>query len=130
MTKPMLIFVAGPYTNASAPKRASNVNKVHEVLKEIIKKGHYILECHSLEHAFYSDNELTHAHFLRQTLNWLERCDALFILDNSPGADMELDKAKGLGLPVYSRLEDIPKIDDSIELTTVRGLLKNQTKRN
>src|SRR6266542_3489282 len=77
VAEPLLIFVAGPYTNPSAPERERNVSIVHEVTKQLMRKGHIVLECHSLEHAFSDDDELTHADFLRQTLSWLSRCDAI-----------------------------------------------------
>jgi hypothetical protein len=39
---------------------------------------------------------------------WLARCDALFRIGASPGADAEWAMAIRLGLPVYVRLEDVP----------------------
>ena len=109
--KPLLIFVGGPYSNDCAVTREENVNKIHHIVKELMKMGHYILECHSLEHSFFPDNELHHADFLRQTLNWIERCDAMFLLENSPGANLEYKRAMELKIPIYDSLKDVPKVD-------------------
>jgi hypothetical protein len=110
MSEPLLIFVAGPYTSASAPDRERNVAIVHGVIKQLIKRGHFVLECHSLEHAFSGDDELTHADFLRQTLNWLPKCGAIFFVSKSPGANLELAKAEALGIEVFYSLDQVPTI--------------------
>ena len=115
MSRPLLIFVAGPYTNPSAPERERNVSIVHQVVKNLIKKGHFILECHSLEHAFSADNELMHADFLRQTLNWLDKCDAIYFVSPSPGANLELTRAKVLGIRIFHSLEEIPSVSGAQE---------------
>jgi uncharacterized protein DUF4406 len=85
-------------------------------------KGHTVLECHSLEHALRNDCELKHVHFMRQTLSWLPRCDALYLIGHSPGANIELSYARELGLPVFERLADVPDIpippNELAELTT------------
>jgi hypothetical protein len=39
----------------------------------------------------------------------LSRCDAVFRIPGaSTGADLEVAKAREMGLPVFTRLEDIP----------------------
>jgi hypothetical protein len=104
----LLIFVAGPYSDASEERRRLNVRRIHQTVKDLILKGHAILECHSLEHALYADPDLSHAHFLAQTLTWLSRCDAMFFVASSPGADLELARAESLGMPIFRSLEDVP----------------------
>jgi Domain of unknown function (DUF4406) len=123
MPEPLLIFVAGPYTNPSAPERERNVSVVHGVIKQLMRKGHIVLECHSLEHAFSGDDELMHADFLRQTLSWLSKCDAIYFVSSSPGADLELAKAEALGIRVFHSLDEVPTFcgfEDIVEEVRLR----------
>ncbi len=122
-TKPLLIFIAGPYNSPEASVREENVKCIQQIAKVLISKGHFVLECHSLEHALRG-TELKHAEFLRQTLNWLKRCDAIFFAAPSPGANMELRKAEELGLPVFKNLEEVPPVlDRSQELAVIEQML-------
>jgi hypothetical protein len=36
------------------------------------------------------------------------RCDACLQIANSPGADREADAIRARGLPVWTRIEDVP----------------------
>jgi Domain of unknown function (DUF4406) len=127
MDEPMLIFVAGAYSSDDAVKREINVTAVHLIVKELIKKGHLILECHSLEHAFHPDGELSHAHFLRQTLAWLNRCDALFLVSSSPGANLEVARAEKLGLRIFRNLDEVPEfISGASDVEAIQASLKSK----
>ncbi len=112
MQEPLTIFVAGPYSNGSTPVRERNVSIVHEIVKDLMIRGHIVLECHSLEHAFFADSDLMHEDFLRQTLNWLTKCDAIYFAGSSPGADLELAQAQELGLRVFRAMDEVPQVSD------------------
>src|SRR6185295_18408725 len=43
--------------------------------------------------------------WMQQTLAWVEVCDALLYLGQSPGADRELARARELGIPIFSSVE-------------------------
>jgi len=120
----LLIFVAGPYSDADPSVRKANVARIRAIVRDLMLRGHYVLECHSLEDALRDDGELTHAHFLRQTLGWLGRCDALYYLGSSPGADIELARAQSLGLPIFHALSEVPTAGDiGAEVADVDNML-------
>ena len=129
---PLLIFVAGPYNADSPEGRSRNVSMVHEIIEKLIKLGHYVLECHSLEHALLGRDGLYHQDFVRQTLHWLTRCDALYLVKPSPGANIELSKARELGLLVFLSMDEVPPVPDagrSEELSAIVRVINVEKRR-
>lgn len=51
---------------------------------------------------------VSYEQWLEQDLAWLERCDALFYLGASPGADREKARAEELGLQVFMEIAEVP----------------------
>jgi len=39
---------------------------------------------------------------------WLQQCEALFYIGPSKGADIELARAKELGLQIFHELKEVP----------------------
>lgn len=103
--KPMLIYVAAPY---SLGDLVSNVRFACEVGDKILAKGHIPFIPH-LSHFWHFVSPKSYEEWLRIDRAFIPRCDALLRVDGkSPGADMEVDLAKRLGVPIYYSLEDIP----------------------
>ncbi len=113
LSKPLLIFVAGPYRSPDSIDRAANVNAVRKVVKQLMLKGHFVLDGHWLLHTFFGDDRIDNDEIMRQTLSWLERCDAIYVLDRSAGVEREIEKAQELGLQVFNSLDEIPLSDGS-----------------
>ncbi len=49
-----------------------------------------------------------HEAIMRISLAVIDQCEALLMISDSPGADMERMLVLAKGLPVYYRIEDIP----------------------
>jgi hypothetical protein len=107
----LTIFVAGPYGDAlTRDEVANNINNAMGVGKELLLKGHYPFIPHSMFAHWEEDNRFLREQFLASSDFWLKRCDAIFYLGPSPGADRELSLAKSLGKIIFKNLEKIPSV--------------------
>jgi hypothetical protein len=115
----MMILVAGPYRSGTGDDpalMAYNLAKLEAVTLPLFRAGHLPLigewvalpllrQAGSARPGDPAYEEICYpiAHRL------IERCDAVLRLPgNSKGADEDVRQARERGLPVYTRLEDIP----------------------
>ncbi len=107
----MLIVVAGPYSAATEEATASNLKAMNEAAAEVYRKGH--IPVIGVNAALYVADELKD--FARNKViadisyAIVERCDAILLIEHSPGADVELEIMKAKGLPVYYSINEIPQ---------------------
>jgi hypothetical protein len=107
---PLVIMVAGPYSAPAPEGRAANLRRMNEAAAELARRGHLpvigvnaalpVLEAAGLP---YSDPLM-----MTISLALAARCDACLHIAPSPGADREAAVIKGMGRPVYERIEDVP----------------------
>jgi hypothetical protein len=117
--RPLLVLIAGPYmsgTDGDPVKVAANRARLEAMALPIYERGHLPLIGEWLalpiihaaggrEHgdAVFEAYQYPVAHRL------LERCDALLRLPGaSRGADMDVARARALGLPVYASVDELP----------------------
>ena len=103
-------MVAGPYSAPTAEGRAANLRRMNEAAAALARSGHVpvigvnaampVLEA--------AGRPYTDPLMMTISLALAARCDACLRIAQSPGADREAELIKGLGRPVYERLEDIP----------------------
>lgn len=115
----MMILVAGPYRSGTGDDPvliANNLAKLEAVTLPLFRAGHIPLIGEWLAlpllrqagstragDAAYEEICYPIAHRL------IERCDAVLRLPgDSKGADEDVRRARERGLPIYTRLEDIP----------------------
>jgi hypothetical protein len=115
----MMILVAGPYrggTNDDPLLMAANLARLEAVTLPLFRAGHLpvigewlalpLLRQAGSSHpgdAAYAEISYPVAHRL------IDRCDAVLRLAGaSNGADEDVRRAVALGLPVYTKLSDIP----------------------
>ena len=115
----MMILVAGPYRSGTGDDpvlMANNLAKLEAVTLPLFKAGHIpvigewlalplLRQAGSTGPGDSAYEEICYpiAHRL------IERCDAVLRLPgNSKGADEDVRRARERGLPVYTRLEEIP----------------------
>lgn len=119
MNKPMMILIAGPYrsgTNDEPALIAQNLERLESFASEVYKIGHIpmIGEWVALPlmkaAGSTSLGDAIAAQYLYPVANrLLHRCDAVLRIPGaSKGADQDVRIAEERGLPVYSRLEEIP----------------------
>ncbi|MGC7871817.1 hypothetical protein ACPUYX_09850 [Desulfosporosinus sp. SYSU MS00001] len=115
--KPMRIYVAGPYSSDNQDKILINTNRAIDIGIKIFQKGHYPYVPHLTHWIDQRAKDccipLLWEDYMQWDLHWLELCDALFYIDKSRGADIELQFALDHGLKVYRSLKDIPLVSNS-----------------
>jgi hypothetical protein len=118
-TKPLLVLIAGPFlsgTGGDPEKIAANRSRLESFALPIYERGHLpmIGEWVALPiiHAaggrlpgdpIFERYQYPVAHRL------IERCDAVLrIAGESRGADMDVERARELGLPIYRDASELP----------------------
>jgi len=115
MSKPLKIYIAGPYTAATADQVHNNVNRAIDAGLVLFLKGHFPYIPH-LTHfvdgrAAETGIGLEWTDYMKWDFPWLAACDALLYLKGSRGADLELEKAKELGKIVFLSIDEIPEVN-------------------
>ena len=109
----MIIYISGKYSGSIA----ENIKEARKVAIEVWESGHVALCPHLNTAHFEEDCKLEYDDYIKGDLILLERCDAILMLEGweeSQGAQIELQYAEKLGLPVYY-YPDIPKERDIFE---------------
>lgn len=109
---PLRIYVAGPYTASSEKETSRNVDMAIDAALALYKKGHFPYVPHLThfidERARRSGVEMAWEDYVfRWDSAWLELCDALLFLGDSPGARKELELAQRLGKKIFYSLDEI-----------------------
>ncbi len=106
----MLIVVAGPYTAPTAEQRRKNLDAMNRAAALVLKKGHIpvigmnaalpVIEQAQPDNPYQAVMDIS--------LALAGRCDAILMIGESPGANMEREVFRRKGLPVYESLNEIP----------------------
>lgn len=110
----MMIYVAGPYSGETEELVERNVSRAIGVGVTLMRMGHVAVIPHltRLVDLWFDLNEEPRPGY-RFYMDWddalLRRCDALYLIASSPGADTEVARAGELGLPIYRRLTEVPQ---------------------
>lgn len=100
------IYVAGPYTKGDVAQNVRNAIETGNNLRSLgftpfiphLTHFWHLLIPHGIDYWYAYD------------LEWLEQCDALFRLPGeSTGADREVERAREMGLPVFTNFEELIK---------------------
>jgi len=106
----MLIVVAGPYSAETEEQRTENLDSMNIAAAEVYRKGHIPVICVNAA-LFIADklNDLPRREVINEiSFAIVERCDAILMIGESPGANIERDIIMKKGLRVYYSLEEIP----------------------
>ena len=113
--KPMLIYVAGPYTGSSRLEIDQNVNRAIDHGIEVFNKGHFPYVPHLTDlidkRAREVGMEMSWHDFMAWDAPWLRICDAILFIGESKGANIELEEAKLLGKTIFYSTGEIPRIE-------------------
>lgn len=114
MSKGKIVYISGPYTAKNVVGVWKNVLTACKVGVAIRKKGHFPLIPHLYndfdEIAEAMDEHFSWQDYMDMDLAFLERCDALYFIGPSKGANIELQRAKELGLPIYYSLDEVEAV--------------------
>lgn len=120
--RPLLVLICGPYlsgTDGDAQRIAANLARLESAALPIFERGHLplvgewmalpIIRGAGGEHpgdAVFERYQYPVAHRL------IERCDALLRLPGaSHGADLDVARARALGIAVYTDVAQLPALD-------------------
>ncbi len=104
------VLVAGPYSAPTPEGRAANLLRMNEAAVAVAKLGHIPVIGVNAALPVLDAAGLPYSHPLMMeiSLALAGRCDACLHVARSPGADREADLVRGKGLPVWTRIEDVP----------------------
>lgn len=111
--KPMIIGVAGPYSADTEEQQKRNLNAMNEAAARLLEKGHIPLigvnaALPVVEHTTVADK---YKAVMDISMAVIDKCEAILILAESPGANRERDHIAAKGLPVYYSIEEVPGIE-------------------
>lgn len=110
----MFIYVSGPFFAPEEPeatrrkKVEENIKRANEIAIQIAQKGHIPFVPHTMMDEWEDQSRLGRERTLEICHQWLEKCDALFFIAPSIGAESERALAKQRNIPIYRSLDDIP----------------------
>lgn len=107
----MIIAIAGPYSAPTEEGRQANLNRLNEAAARVLEMGHIPLigvnaALPVVEKANVADK---YKAMMDISLAVIDKCEALLLTAESPGANRERDLVLGKGLPVYYSLDEIPR---------------------
>jgi hypothetical protein len=107
----MLIAVAGPYSADASEQRQRNLDAMNEAAAAIMLRGHIpVIGVNAalpvVERLRAGVNR--YEAIMAISLALVDKCDAILMIGESPGANRERDIVKGKGLPVYTHIREIP----------------------
>jgi hypothetical protein len=108
--QPLWIMIAGPSARAGAERNAS-LRTLNEAAVAVFRLGHLPVVGANLALPMIDASGGAYDEImLPVSLELVERCDAcLRVGGPSRGADLEVERFRQLGRPVYARLEDVPR---------------------
>ena len=108
----MIIYVAGKYSGKNWGEKQRNTDLAIRAGLKIQAKGHYPVIPHYTHYADLMANylgyEIDYKEWLALDNMIIPKCDALFHLSHSSGADAERIFAEKLGLQIFNSIEEIP----------------------
>lgn len=113
----LAIYVAGPYsptfatTHNAARVAHQNTMRAINIGIKIIEKGHYPFIPH-LSHFIHLNADKDYGKWYYDYDNvWLDKCDALFYMGPSTGADEELHRVSMAKKQIFYTLDEIPNLE-------------------
>ena len=125
INRQMFIYISGPYSahgsindiNLKKQAITDNIKSANDIALKILKKGHIPFVPHTMMQGWEDIHEIPRDQALDICHKWVEKCDALFYIAPSKGADSERLLASSLGLLIYRNLDDIP---DATQISSLK----------
>lgn len=115
MSRPLRVYIAGPYSNPDEAKRDRNIEMAAQHAALLLKAGHYPFCPHTMTARFEDEHpEVDYPFYLRMYCHWMKFCDAVYVLpgwQSSNGTAIELRLAEELRMPIYFDASFVPTVD-------------------
>lgn len=106
----MIIGIAGPYSAPTEEERNNNLDRLNKIAAVLLEKGHVPLiglnAALPVVHA--SSVKYPYKAIMDISMVVIDKCDALLLVAESPGANRERDLVLSKGLPVYYSVDEVP----------------------
>lgn len=105
-----LVYISGKYTRTDKRTVRDNIKLAERYGIKIWNKGYAVLIPHMNTAFLERKSKVGYNQIMEADLLMLSRCDILFLLPNyksSRGALQELELAKKLEIPIYTKLKDL-----------------------
>jgi hypothetical protein len=108
----MLIAVAGPYSANTEQERKRNLLAMNQAAAQVMRLGHIpvIGVNAALSVVDLMEEANRYEAIMAISLALVDRCDAILMIGESPGANLERDLIVARGLPVYYSIDEIPDV--------------------
>jgi hypothetical protein len=108
----MIIGVAGPYSAATAAERQENLDRMNKAAARLLEKGHIPLigVNAALPVVEQGDSLDRYKAMMDISMTVIDKCEALLLLAESPGANRERDLILSKGLRVYNNIDEIEAV--------------------
>lgn len=106
----MIIGVAGPYSADTPEQRQKNLDAMNVAAARLLEKGHIPLIGVNAALPVVEKSNTTDKYkaMMDISLAVIDKCEALLLLAESPGANRERDLVLSKGLPVFYNINDVP----------------------
>lgn len=106
----MIIAVAGPYSAPDAAQRQRNLDAMNAAAARVYEMGHIPFIGVNMAVPVVAQVNIADTYNVIMDISMavIDKCDALLLIAESPGANRERDHILSKGLPVYYSLEEIP----------------------
>ena len=112
------IYVSGPYSAENYHDTAANVRAVVDAAEICWARGHEAFCPHSHSHAIacrsaYEDRSIEYERWMEYWFGILDNwATALLLIEHSPGADRELERAISHGHTIFRSTDDVPDVSE------------------
>ena len=106
----MIIGVAGPYSADTEEQRAKNIKAMNEAAARLLEKGHVPLIGVNAALPVVAQSNVTDKYkaIMDISLAVIDKCEALVVIGESKGVEMEKQLVLAKGLPVYYSIDEVP----------------------
>lgn len=108
----MIIGVAGPYSADTEEQRKINLDKMNQAAFILLQMGHIpLIGVNAALPVVNSGNpENRYKAIMDISMAVIDHCEALLMIGESKGANMERDHVLSKGLPVYYSIDEVPNL--------------------
>lgn len=114
----MVIYVAGPLSAPTPTGVPTNVARAIDVSNELVKMGYAPI----VPHLSYYQNlrakalgeGIDYETWMSIDFRLIEKCDAMFVIAQSPGTNREILFAHDLGIPIFTSLEQLEEYEPPV----------------
>lgn len=108
----MIIGIAGPYSADTEERKQKNLDALNTAAARLLEMGHIPLIGVNAALPVVAKSIVVDQYkaIMDISLAVIDHCDGLLLLAESPGANKERDLVLSKGLPVFSRIQEIPRL--------------------